>query len=669
MPTKKQKNRKKEARRKPVKKQNIVLKTTKDISSANVRRLMISRYLIKILLSILILLLVIFSLKFIGTIGKAIFEPPIPANCTESSIQSTWNTIFLEKADGAVIKTGASQISECDNYFAYKIVGSKAYLLIGSFSSSPYLDANNNVIYVNTTSITAAYGNFTDEYLSILRNVTSIDNLSRIYIIPDYVQQKNRTINEANSEFSSEFNVTSQSWQTYTDEFDNTQYISNEQNSSNNYTYYNFRTVIARYYFGQFDFIRTSISRDLLANFTCRPNWTEKETPCIGSEKKTRYYDDINNCPNATKPSDVIVRCDFNGDGLYGHPSAFNTSITGLSLYINGTAYNPSTNYLNNVTKRVEIKDRNNRILIAFDWPFTSPLDLYSMYFRKQNDNDARGYLIVKGINANKTITVDKKMNNSNAVCIKNQEINSINDISNYCNRSNEHIVECPGSNSGFSCAYDSDNDYFEVSGLTNSAAIEMFYNEIEAEQQEEECIPSWNCTSWTECINFERIRTCTDTNICNTTAGKPAESEACTMPCTPNWQCGNWTPAKCPKTLKQTRTCTDLNNCGTLEDKPFEERACKLPKSSTGKIILIVAIVVIVLILAGLAIWYFLFRKPKLSEEGAGIVSWQAPPTPPAETIVMPTNPPVSPPSQYPQQTLQTSALESLQRAGQKQL
>jgi len=44
-------------------------------------------------------------------------------------------------------------------------------------------------------------------------------------------------------------------------------------------------------------------------------------------------------------------------------------------------------------------------------------------------------------------------------------------------------------------------------------------------------CNPSWSCTAWSNCANGNQTRTCTDTNNCGTTTGKPAESQACTPP------------------------------------------------------------------------------------------------------------------------------------------
>jgi len=46
---------------------------------------------------------------------------------------------------------------------------------------------------------------------------------------------------------------------------------------------------------------------------------------------------------------------------------------------------------------------------------------------------------------------------------------------------------------------------------------------------------------------------------------------------CIPNWQCGSW--SECSSAGIQTRTCSDLNNCGTVSRKPVESQSCTPPK------------------------------------------------------------------------------------------
>ncbi len=90
-------------------------------------------------------------------------------------------------------------------------------------------------------------------------------------------------------------------------------------------------------------------------------------------------------------------------------------------------------------------------------------------------------------------------------------------------------------------------------------------------------CTPSWSCAAWSTCsVGGAQTRTCTDTNACGVTTGKPAESQSCiyTPPvCTPNWSCVSW--SVCSTAGLQTRTCADTNACGVTTGKPAESQSC----------------------------------------------------------------------------------------------
>jgi hypothetical protein len=45
-------------------------------------------------------------------------------------------------------------------------------------------------------------------------------------------------------------------------------------------------------------------------------------------------------------------------------------------------------------------------------------------------------------------------------------------------------------------------------------------------------CSPSWQCSSWSVCNNNSQQRTCTDSNDCGTSTGKPAETQSCSIQC-----------------------------------------------------------------------------------------------------------------------------------------
>ena len=45
---------------------------------------------------------------------------------------------------------------------------------------------------------------------------------------------------------------------------------------------------------------------------------------------------------------------------------------------------------------------------------------------------------------------------------------------------------------------------------------------------EEEECVPEWECTSWSGCIDGTRTRECTDLNQCDIDEDKPSETQSC---------------------------------------------------------------------------------------------------------------------------------------------
>jgi hypothetical protein len=70
--------------------------------------------------------------------------------------------------------------------------------------------------------------------------------------------------------------------------------------------------------------------------------------------------------------------------------------------------------------------------------------------------------------------------------------------------------------------------------------------------------------------------------------------------PCTENWECSEW--SDCVDN-QQTRSCSDLNNCGTEENKPATSQSCSVQEEDTGNIFnfyyLAGGIIIIVLIAA----------------------------------------------------------------------
>ncbi|MCK5149801.1 hypothetical protein KAJ87_02655 [Candidatus Pacearchaeota archaeon] len=53
--------------------------------------------------------------------------------------------------------------------------------------------------------------------------------------------------------------------------------------------------------------------------------------------------------------------------------------------------------------------------------------------------------------------------------------------------------------------------------------------NNQESNSQVNDCVPDWQCISWSECSEFgKQTRTCQDNNNCGTNSGKPAVTQTC---------------------------------------------------------------------------------------------------------------------------------------------
>jgi len=117
-------------------------------------------------------------------------------------------------------------------------------------------------------------------------------------------------------------------------------------------------------------------------------------------------------------------------------------------------------------------------------------------------------------------------------------------------------------------------------------------------------CYSDATCCSGLYCVD----------NKCKTTRAAPIEEELPeeevpeeeVLECIPNWQCTDW--SECVEEI-QTRTCTDSNNCGTTVNKPTESQSCEMPAFDYTPYIVVVIIIIIVVVAGG----YFLrwYRSP----------------------------------------------------------
>lgn len=177
---------------------------------------------------------------------------------------------------------------------------------------------------------------------------------------------------------------------------------------------------------------------------SCIPNWTSQNTNNI------IWYKDTNNC---------YVQTNLSSD-LEGRP--FN-----LSMQIEEN----KTQFFDN--------ESNNSLILEMNFNFSASNNYFSsINISKENNESNFSYTIIRGIDLSenatwtKTVYLNKTLN-SNIICIKDAEIDSIQNISANCNEPNEYLFNtCPVVLGNYSCL--DNGTKFKLTGLRNSGIKEM---------------------------------------------------------------------------------------------------------------------------------------------------------------------------------------------------
>lgn len=168
---------------------------------------------------------------------------------------------------------------------------------------------------------------------------------------------------------------------------------------------------------------------------------------------------------------------DDNIDKLIGDEKFVNTSTINLSISLNNSM---NLSKFLNQSMTVKFFD-GNKTAVEFEFDFFKyKLNLTNLTINKQKGNET-GLFIVSGLslpeNATKTIYLDRVYITFNGVCIKDEDILSIKEISGSCNSANEFKVECDGTLQNFYiCAFNSTLNKYKVQGLKHSGVIQLDY-------------------------------------------------------------------------------------------------------------------------------------------------------------------------------------------------
>ncbi len=544
----------------------------------------------------IVLVLIFVSLSGIKQISLSPELSNLPSNCSNYSMQILWESIMKEPFADVIIKTNnAVTQGYCENIEAIKYSGlagydkswyvnfwlipatNRSYIDYGYFE---IVDTSNNLT-LNASDYqsyhAANFAGYLFSYLGrISRNRTEAVNTTQ------------KAIDESNFYFK----LNSGDSQKWTESGIQFSFAEGLQENGDRLT------------------INKNLTRDegqlarnlsLLSPPACIPNWTARNTTCASDDRKTQYSVDLNSCGTAAA-ANATYRCDSNNDGIIGNASSMTSRIS-LTLYIN---YSSNISRIFREIQKVQLRADGNDI-VDFSWNFSAPLDLDSISVGRQGSSASRGHTLVRGINANKKVLVNR-IANSTEICVKNAEVSSIDELSSNCTASSESIIDCPDLTGVIKCNIT--GNYLQVDGLTNSAVREF----VSAPTLSINCTPSWSiCFNWSVCVNGQQSRICNDTNRCNSSALSRTETRGCITPvtCSVLWNCSSWMPEKCPKNETQTQICRDRNSCNTTAGSTkTETRTCEYKPSIDFAWILMIAVILILIAVVIIAIIYLLRRR-----------------------------------------------------------
>ena len=132
---------------------------------------------------------------------------------------------------------------------------------------------------------------------------------------------------------------------------------------------------------------------------------------------------------------------------------------------------------LTNGTRRITFMEENETV-VFFDFNFNEfNLNLSNVVIQKQNDTNL-GSILIRGINLTnetKTVYMDDLDESVDTVCVKDDDITSIENISSNCNGDNEFLISCNGVEDREYVCNDSGDNYM-ISGLSHSGVVERAF-------------------------------------------------------------------------------------------------------------------------------------------------------------------------------------------------
>ncbi len=207
----------------------------------------------------------------------------------------------------------------------------------------------------------------------------------------------------------------------------------------------------------------------------CLPEWVEVQI-CDDDDSLSMLFNDTSNCYALTnltsdlenKPNDTIsyLSCDYDDDGFIGNISDINTTLENIKI----------TKEINETLIKL---NENNESLIEFEFNLTDEnINLANLFIEKQSNESTFAYMIIKGLdltsqNQTKTVYLDKVLGGS-GLCIKDEELLSISEISESCTGENETWIVCPNTDRDYICELVNNDTQYKISGLRHSGIKEQ---------------------------------------------------------------------------------------------------------------------------------------------------------------------------------------------------
>jgi len=338
---------------------------------------------------------------------------------------------------------------------------------------------------------------------------------------------------------------------------------------------------------------------------------------------------------------------DNNLDFLIGNISNINNNFFNLIVKINSDE-NISKNLTE--TNKVEFLLGENKLLeFEFNFSNSSILDLTNLSIINAS-NSTIGAIIIHGLrlsqDSTKTVYLERINPNINGVCIKDEEIIQIKEITNSCGSSNEFKVECDGSSQNrYTCVYNSSTNLYKVTGLSHSGIIQLSYNKPSDGGSSDGgnsggggggssggggggggtfgyvCNTDWQCSEWSACINAVQTRQCSFVKVPQHVQDAPCQDSS-------NGSATTQTCEVTPPSATAFVTSTETQEQPQLETLQIALKSNQTTSTSglsaiTGAVTqvftnpkavkeILIVVVVIVLVVVGYVRYRFIHKKKK---------------------------------------------------------